>query len=96
MTPEMRAQLGVLDLTMAAELLGCSEETVNVEVAAGRLPHVRFGRSAVFPIAALLDHLNRRAQETRPPEPEPIRAHFVGGRAPRVRNLPTLPDLSQR
>lgn len=97
-SPELRAQLGVLDVEMAARLLGCSPETVKEQAAAGTLPHVRLGRSPVFPVAALLDHLNARAKTgAQMPEPTPaVRSQPLAvfkGRKPTQRPLPRLPDL---
>lgn len=86
-------QFGVLDVDQVAELLGCSAETVKQQAATGRLPHVRFGRSPVFPVDALLQHLNARAlagMQTPAPLPKAVAVAPVRrGR----RELPKLPNL---
>lgn len=100
-SPVLRAQLGVLDVDSVAELLGCSPEKVKEQAAAGELPHIRLGRSPVFPVLALLDYLNARAKDgVQTPAPAPAslpqplgvlkRVEPRGRRAP----PPALPDLS--
>jgi excisionase family DNA binding protein len=57
------AMLHIIDITAAAELLKCSEETLERRAAAGDLPGLKLGRGWVFPVQALERRLNELAIE---------------------------------
>ena len=53
--------LDVLKADAVAELLDCEVETLNMRALSGDLPGLKFGRSWVFPVAALEARLNELA-----------------------------------
>lgn len=78
-------------VTKVAELLGCSEETVELETREGRLPGLKFGRSWVYPEQALTMILTSRAvvemvnrQPAAPQHADP---------SPKVRTLRAVPPV---
>lgn len=80
----------VLTVPTVAELLDCSVDTVEDEARQRRLPGLKFGRSWVFPRAALLQVLDQRAlahvvTAAAPASPPP---------APKV--VPMVPRPAQR
>lgn len=82
-----------------AELLGCTEDTVEELSRKGELPGLKFGRGWVFVRADLLAYLAERGRQ----EAEQRRADRGGGpqAAPNIRQIkprrqppPALPKLS--
>lgn len=49
--------LEILTVAQVAEVLGCTEQTVNENCNTRALPAVKFGRSWMLPVKALNDHL---------------------------------------
>jgi excisionase family DNA binding protein len=51
----------ILSRDQVAAMLDCEPDTVDIAARNGVLPGLKFGRSWVFPQAALLEFLNQRA-----------------------------------
>lgn len=91
-----------LNCAQVAELLECSEKTVQIHARSGELPGLKFGEDWIFPSEALLERLNsvalERANERRQDKPKPlglVMAQTVPRRGGRRRNpIPALPSLS--
>jgi excisionase family DNA binding protein len=82
----MTALPDVLTVTEVAQLLDCSPDTVEDETRQRSLPGLKFGRSWVYPRAALLLVLEERALAhvaTPAPAPAPASAPKVVPMAPR-------------
>lgn len=56
----------ILSRDEVAQLLDCEPETVDIAARKGELPGLKFGRSWIFPHAALLEYLNHRALASMP------------------------------
>lgn len=102
--PEIR----LLTAPEVAELLDCTQQTVEIAARDGRLPGLQFGRSWLFPQDALVEALRlqalanlRAAPPAAPPAPvEPAHAFTAApsrrkaANASRTRPRPDLPRLS--
>jgi excisionase family DNA binding protein len=57
-----------------AQLLDCEPSTIQTKARENELPGVKYGRSWLFPRAALLEVLNRQAMQnlTAKPKPSPL------------------------
>ncbi|MFN3732042.1 helix-turn-helix domain-containing protein [Comamonas testosteroni] len=53
----------VLNCEQVAKMLDCTQQTIESKVRAGLLPALKYGRSYVFPIDALLCELNKLAKD---------------------------------
>ena len=101
--PEIR----LLTAPEVAELLDCTQQTVEIAARDGRLPGLQYGRSRLFPEDALIEALRlqalanlRAAQPAAPPTPvEPAHAFTAApsrrkaANADRSRPRPELPRL---
>ena len=97
----------ILTTLEVAELLQCSDETVEIAARDGKLPGVKFGRTWVFPLAALLDCVNAQgaSEMTARRAADPAPAHVsigvalnVGRKAAnssRIRPRPELPPMPE-
>ena len=98
--PEIR----LLTALEVAELLDCTQQTVEIAARDGRLPGLQFGRSWMFPQDALVEALRLQALpnlRTAPPAPvEPAHAFTAApsrrkaANASRTRPRPDLPRLT--
>lgn len=79
----------VLTVAQLAELLDCTQETVEDRTRERTLPGLKFGRSWIYPREAVLEVLRLQAlAHVRPPAPAPASS------APRV--VPMAPKPAQR
>ncbi|GER16738.1 helix-turn-helix domain-containing protein [Variovorax boronicumulans] len=84
---------------MASEEVGiyldCEVKTVEDAARAGRLPGVKYGRSWIFPLSALLESLHNEAMETAKKNrtPPPVAIVKPTGRKSRRTPVPTLVDF---
>ena len=92
----------VLTTTEVAQMLACTEETVEIAARDGRLPGLQYGRGWVFPAEALIERLNAQARDRKPREtPAPSAVHCTvpvdrreAANSPRVgRKRAIRPDL---
>lgn len=61
----------VMTTAQVAELLDCTQQTVEEKARLGLLPSIKFGRSHIFPVEALLAQLNELAKENLRPRTKP-------------------------
>lgn len=81
----------VLTVAQMAELLDCTQETVEDKTRERTLPGLKFGRSWVYPREAVLEVLRQQAlAHVRPPAAPPTPSSTT----PRV--VPMLPKPAQR
>lgn len=52
----------VLSCEQVAEMLGCTQKTIEEKARMGLLPSIKFGRSHIFPVDALFGQLNELAK----------------------------------
>lgn len=95
---ELRREL--LSVDDAADLLGCTAQTIEDRLRIGELPGLKFGRGWVIPKQALIYRLNEmaleqaaaRRGETAPSEgPTPEATAAALARQPQRRGLPSVP-----
>ena len=83
----------IITVDQAAELLGCEPGTLEAQLAGGRFPGVKYGRSWRIPADALHQHLTaeamRHLKRSATPQPAAV-AHPAkpARRAPRLVALP--------
>ena len=94
----------MMDVNEVATLLNCHPTSVEANTRTGRLPAVKFGRSWVYPRAALMEHLNKLATMHVKPHvtapPHRLQVAVPAQSLPKVRGrprkplpfLPSLPD----
>jgi excisionase family DNA binding protein len=70
----MPESIQLLTATQVAELLDCTQQTVEVAARTGRLPAVQFGRSWLFPVDALTEALRLQALANLKDAPAPAAA----------------------
>jgi excisionase family DNA binding protein len=75
-----------------ATLLDCEPATVQEKARNADLPGLKYGRSWVFPRAALMEALHTKALARRPAKPEPV-ATFV--KQSQRKAPPVLPTLTR-
>jgi excisionase family DNA binding protein len=66
-----------MDTPAVAQLLKCSERTVEDYARSGRLPAVKFGDGWLFPTEALLRAVNRLAEDEAALRAKPVRPTAV-------------------
>ena len=67
----------LMDSRQVADLLKCSERTVEDHARAGRLPAVKFGDGWMFPVESLLRAVNRMAEEEAAARLKPVAAKAI-------------------
>lgn len=77
----------ILTTGQTARLLRCQPQTIEAAARRRELPGLKFGREWVFPRAALLEVLNRKALAALRPEPD---AHAQDGN-PTSKAVPPMP-----
>ena len=83
----------IMDSPAVAQLLKCSERTVEDHARAGRLPAIKFGDGWMFPVDALLKAVNRMAEDEAKKRQAPGKAQAVK-QAPKPAGRPNLALLA--
>lgn len=61
----------VMTTAQVAELLDCTQQTIEEKARLGLLPSIKYGRSHIFPVEALLNQLNELAKDNLRPRTLP-------------------------